>query len=141
MPVQLFNYSSQMIYSKTKRGVDGSTQYMGALSKSFESMRWEKKILKSLVKTVKSIPFIDWRVSMREDRLSDCKFGRLESYWKALCRIQSLPNWIMNAAVESLKYSSQLDTTAGIEGKDYNAFQTQTSRVATLAKSPHLLQC
>lgn len=67
-PVRTFRHGLQMLYSKLKGGVDGSTQYRAILRASTSASRWSSKVVVQLLKTLLINGFISWRIVEQRKR-------------------------------------------------------------------------
>lgn len=68
-PVKVLKHDIQIFYSKTKGGVDGSTQARTFLRSSTIYLKWEQKLVKQSLKTIAVKSFIIWRIDTKKDLL------------------------------------------------------------------------
>lgn len=108
-PLKIFKHGSQIIYSKTKGGLDGSTQARSILYWPTLSLQWKQKLVSQILNTLNVNAFISWRISEKEDLLvSKDAFGSLESYLDILNHVQPLADFISDSSQELLTYAVNL---------------------------------
>jgi hypothetical protein len=70
-PVKLFRHCVQLLYSKTKGGVDGSAQARAILRCSTSAMKWEQTIVTQMQKTLAVNAFIACRIKQKKGMLDN----------------------------------------------------------------------
>ncbi|PXF43106.1 hypothetical protein BWQ96_07140 [Gracilariopsis chorda] len=133
-PLKLFKHASQSLYSRTKGGVDGSTQARAILRSSTSAMKWEQKVVTQTLKTLSVNAFISWRMSQKRDLLQSKEtFRSLKSYRQALNGIQSLAEFVHDASKELIVYAQSLGTEDNAETLEVH--QDEIQRLHTLART------
>ena len=95
VPVHIFKHASQVLYNKTKGGVDGNTQMRALLRCPSDTLRWEQKVVTQLFKSVTVNAWIAWRQIQKQDLLDTRElFKGLEQYRNALNRVEPFPDFI-----------------------------------------------
>lgn len=110
-PLKLFKHGSQSLYSKTKGGVDGGTQYRAILRSPSSVLNWEQKIVSQTLKNLAVNAFIAWRMRQRSDLLESMdKFGGVDKFRTALNKVQSLGDFIFEVCPELLRHADRIAT-------------------------------
>lgn len=60
-PVRIFRHGLQVLYSKTKFGVDGAAQFRAGLNSPTSRLDWESKVVTQALKTLVVNSFLAWR--------------------------------------------------------------------------------
>jgi hypothetical protein len=68
-PLKLFLHGVQTLYSKTKGGVDGSTQDRSIIRSATSSLKWEQKVVTKTIKTLTVNSSVAWRMRQKRSLL------------------------------------------------------------------------
>lgn len=61
-PIRLFRHGLLVVYSKTKRGVDGASQFRATLNSPGGRAGWEEKMVTQVIQTLMISGFTIWRM-------------------------------------------------------------------------------
>lgn len=107
--VRLFKHSIQSIYSKTKGGVDGMTQWRSIMRSPTSSMKWEQKLVTQCLKTVLVNAFIGFRLLQVEHLLgSSSSFKSLTAFRNSLNAVESFPTFLYETSTELTAWATFL---------------------------------
>lgn len=134
-PLKLFKHSVQSFYSKTKAGVDGATQQRALLRSPSSHFAWEQKLLTQTLKCLVVNAFISWRMYERRDLLTESSsFGCLDRFRNSVNKVQSQPDFILDAALDLLSYAHQHDSSDQ-EESPIALSESETQRLVELASN------
>lgn len=87
-PLKLFKHGSQMFYSRTKGGVDGSAQQRAILRSSTSSLKWQQKVVSQTLKTLAVNSFMAWRINQAATLLeTQQSYGSLDKFRSSLNKV------------------------------------------------------
>ena len=110
IPVRVFKHSSQTLYNKMKRGVDGNAQMRAILRCPCDTLKWEQKVVTQAFKSITVNARVAWRQLQREDMLSTREyFKSLEQYLSSLNKVESLADFVSEITPEILAYAESLE--------------------------------
>lgn len=134
-PLKIFKHGAQSLYSKTKGGVDGATQFRAVLRSPTSSLAWEQKIVLQTLKTLVVNAFLAWRMSQRRDLLkSSDVFRGVEQFRSALNNVQSYGDFVHDLAPELLRYAEGLGPVSENELEQVSLGDPEGVRLSDLAK-------
>lgn len=112
-PVKVFRHGLQVLYSKTKGGVDGVTQYRSIMRSSTTTMGWEQKLVTQTLKTLLINSFIAWRLVETCGTDNGYEFKSLHAFRSKLNSLESFADYVWAVSRELLGYGDLLQTQSG----------------------------
>lgn len=132
LPLKLFKHATQSFYSKTKGGVDGSTQQRAILRSPSSHLKWEQKIVSQVFKTLAVNSFIAWRIWERKDLLKDVEsFKSLDKFRNAVNKVSSTAEFMIDVSVELLTFAQTINP---------NRKRTEEPAVGSFAQEQRLIE-
>lgn len=107
-PLKLFKHESQNFYSRTKGGVDGSTQYRSTWRSSMVVFKWEQKLITQKIMYIVANAFIFWKISRRSDLLQPKEtLQDLEKYRGLINRGVSFGTFVLDLCPKLVRYAEK----------------------------------
>jgi hypothetical protein len=106
-PVKVFKHASQSLYSKTKGGVDGATDYLSDVSFPFKNLSFEVKFVLRSIFMVTINACIAYRMHKRRDLVAgdDIPTRLIKNLKQSVTNVESVADFIYKAGKELLETS------------------------------------
>lgn len=142
-PTKLFEHKAQSFYSKTKRGVDGATQYRSIFRSCMVVLRWEQKLIVQTIKSVVANAYILFETTQRMDLLNgNNSFPGIEKYRVVINLQSSFGNFTFDLCPQLLRYadgaSSERQTEdSNISNQIITTDFSESTRLHSLVSQKH----
>jgi len=136
IPIKILKHSSQTLYSKTKGGVDGLTQFRNILNTPSSSLPWEQKMVIQCLKNLMISSFISYRfTTCRHLVQSSDAFKSLHFFQSGLNHLESLSTFIYYSSSELLTVAQSFDLGTAIPPITADRVETDDSCRADAGRS------